>query len=71
MQNIYIAEVRRWLQVIILVGGVARILYCLIIMQMDNSEEISLKKRMRNTVVFVVIAEIFGSIIKIFTSYFS
>ena len=63
-----INELTRALQGIIAAGAVARILWCLSLMFSDFDEEKTYKIRLRNVVVFCIIAEtavgLFGAIVK-------
>lgn len=45
------------LLVVIPIGAAARVAYCLIVINMDGDEEQSYRKRIRNALVFMAIAE--------------
>ncbi|MEG2420825.1 MAG: hypothetical protein RSB55_04695 [Oscillospiraceae bacterium] len=53
-----IQELTHILQILIPIGAGARIAYCLSAMAMDSDEDKSYKTRIRNTLVFVVLAEV-------------
>ena len=46
-----------FLQVTVLIGGIARIVYCLIAMSVNAENEKSYRTRIHNALVFVVISE--------------
>lgn len=55
---------------IIPLGAVARIVYCLFMLSMDTDEEKSYKVRIRNVMVFTVLAECITGLLKVVLSYF-
>lgn len=59
-----------FLQVIIPLGGAARIIYCLAVMSVDEEEQSSYKKRIRNILVFVVLAECASSFLRMAANYY-
>lgn len=57
--------------VVIPIGAAARIVYCLVAINMDGDEEQSYRKRIRNALVFTAIAEAgIGGLLKWATSFF-
>lgn len=59
-----------FLQVIIPLGGAARIVYCLAVMSMDGEEQSSYKKRIRNILVFIVLAECASGFLRMAAHYY-
>ena len=55
---------------LIRVGAVFRVVYCFVRMGMNEEEAIMYKKRVRNTVVFYVIAECIWQIKEIVLGYY-
>lgn len=58
------------LLIVIPCGAVARIGYCALKMGTDDEERGKMKKRIKNILVFLVIAVCLASLISIFTIYF-
>ena len=56
--------------IIIPVGALARVVYCLIAMSMDGDEEQTYKVRIRNVLIFCAIAECIVGLLDYFKSYF-
>lgn len=56
--------------VIIPIAGAVRGMYCLIAMSADTDEDKSYKIRLRNLLIFVILAESITSIVKLVFSYF-
>ena len=66
-----IHELIAFLQLITALGGAARIAYCCIVATTDKEEAAAMKVRIRNIVVFVILAELVTTLIQIFSSYFA
>lgn len=65
-----IQELIAALQVLIAAGAVGRILYCLMMINADGEEDPKVYKvRIRNVLVFTVLAESIGGILQIVQSY--
>ena len=58
------------LQLLILAGGGARIVYCLVLAPVDDEEEKSYKVRIRNILVFVVLSETIVGLLRWAGQYF-
>ena len=58
------------LQTIIPIAATARIVYCLIVMQLSEDEAPSLKKRIRNAIVFTVLTECISGLLTLVMGYF-
>lgn len=58
------------LQGVILVGAMARFAYCLIILQTSEDDAASIKKRMRNVIVFTVLAQCAAGFVHLIAAYF-
>ncbi len=56
--------------IIVPIGTLARIVYCLSAMAVDGDEEQTYKVRIRNALVFCVCAECIVGLIDLFKSYF-
>lgn len=58
------------LLVIIPIGATARIIYCLTVKNMDSDEEKSYDVRIRNILIFTVVAESIAGLLTWASSYF-
>lgn len=58
------------LQILIPLGGAARIAYCALVLNMNGEESASYWKRVRNILVFVVLAECAAGFLKMVANYF-
>lgn len=65
-----IQQLITFMLVIIPVGAAVRIGYCLIVLSMDSEEERSYKVRIRNVIVFTVLAETIAGLLKVVLNYF-
>lgn len=65
-----INEMITWLLILIPVGSGARILYCLAAMPVDEDAVDSYRKRIKNILVFVAIAESLTGILKAVAHYY-
>lgn len=65
-----IKDLINFLLILIPSACAARCVYCIIAMAMNGDEARTYKKRMRNAVIFTVIAECIVAIYDIFASYF-
>lgn len=68
--NATISGLITFFQVIIPIGAAARIVACLGSAAISGDEDGSMKARIRNVLVFTVLAEIITEIIKLVQSYF-
>ncbi|MEM5780049.1 MAG: hypothetical protein AAGU02_02750 [Lawsonibacter sp.] len=59
-----------WLLVFIPLGGTARILYCLAAMSADSDARDSFQKRIKNILIFIVVAEILSGLLKLIAHYY-
>lgn len=59
-----------FLQILIPLAAVPRVIYCLIYISMDNDQAASYKRRIRNLIVFVVLAECIGELILVIKNYY-
>lgn len=59
-----------FLQALIPIGAGARIVYSLMAMAADSEEEHSYRKRIRNALVFVVLAEVISGLLQLVLDYF-
>lgn len=59
-----------FLQVVIPLGGAARIIYCLAAMSADEDGQASYKKRIRNILVFIVLAECASGFLRMVARYY-
>lgn len=59
-----------FLQGIIVTSAVARIIYCLICINMDSDQAATYKRRIRNIVVFLVLSQCIAATIVIIKSYY-
>lgn len=57
------------MQILIPAGGGVRILACLVYMSMEE-DPTAYRKRIRNTLIFIALAECIGSIFRVALSYF-
>lgn len=65
-----VQELITFLQFLIPAAAAARILYCLAASAMDADEEQSYRVRIRNALVFTILAEVISGIVYIVLSYF-
>ena len=68
--NNTISQLITWLQAAIIAGGIVRLGYCLVVIPLDYEESQSYKKRMKNLIIFVVIATSILGILQTVKSYF-
>lgn len=68
-QNADIQQLVQLLQVLILAGGGARIVYCLTMRQFVEDAS-SYSTRMKHTFVFIVLAELITGVLNLVVSYF-
>lgn len=59
-----------FLQMVIPLGGAARIIYCLAAMSADEDGQASYKKRIRNILVFIVLAECASGFLRMVARYY-
>lgn len=59
-----------WLLVVLPVAAAARIVYCLCCIPTDGDNESSYKKRIRNTLIFVVLAETVMGLLRVVAAYY-
>ncbi len=62
-------ELIRWLLVILPLGVAARIIYCLCCIPTDSENETTNKRRIRNTLIFFVLAETIAGLLSIIADY--
>lgn len=62
-------ELIRWLLVILPLGVAARIIYCLCCIPTDSENEATNKRRIRNTLIFFVLAETIAGLLSIIANY--
>ena len=60
----------RFMLIIIPIGALARIVYCLSAMAVDSDEEQTYKVRIRNVLIFCIFAECVVGLLDLFKSYF-
>lgn len=65
-----ITQLISFMQILIPIGVTARIAYCFGIMHIDDDQEKSYKVRIRNALIFTVLAESVGELIQIVFNYF-
>ncbi len=58
------------LLILIPIAGVARIIYCVLSMAADSEESGKMKRRIKNIICFVILAECLVSIIALIESYY-
>ncbi len=68
MNGIY--ELAAILQILIPLSAVPRIIYCLLYIAMDNEQASTYKRRIRNLLIFVALAEGIAGLIVAIKSYF-
>ncbi len=59
-----------FLLIIIPLGALSRVIYCLVAMAVDSDEEQSYRVRIRNALIFTVCAECVMGLMSLFNSYF-
>ena len=59
------------LLILLPLAAAARIVYCLIAMSTDHSDDGSYKLRIRNILIFLILAESIMGLIKVISGYFS
>ena len=64
-----IQELIRWLLVILPLGVSARIIYCLCCIPTDSDNEATHKRRIRNALVFLVLAETIAGLLTVISNY--
>ena len=69
--NSTISQIITLFQVLIPIGAAARIAACAFTMAMDSDTVASLKPRIRNALIFTVLAECITGAIQLFASYYS
>lgn len=65
-----IQELISFLQILIALGGAARGVYCAILIAPKDEEAESYKKRLKNLLIFLVLSETVGELIKTVIGYF-
>ena len=66
-----ISQLIAYLQILIPIGAAARTTYCCIVMYMNEEEKGSYKARIRNALIFAVLAETISGLLRIIIpSYF-
>lgn len=65
-----IQQLITFMLIIIPAGAAARIGYCLVVLAMDSEEERSYKVRIRNVIIFTVLAETIAGLLKVILNYF-
>lgn len=58
-----------WLLVLIPVGVLARVIYCLCYIPVDEEQSALYKRRIRNCFLFLVVAETAAGLLKVIESY--
>lgn len=64
-----IQELIHWLLVILPLGVAARIIYCLCCIPTDSENEATNKRRIRNALIFLVLAETVTGLLAVISSY--
>lgn len=64
-----IQSVIRWLLVVLPLGVAARIIYCLFCIPTDSDNEVTYKKRIRNALIFFVLAETVAGLLAVISAY--
>lgn len=59
------------LLILLPLAAAARIVYCLIAINTDNSDDGSYKRRIKNILIFLILAESILGLVKVISSYFS
>lgn len=59
-----------WLLVVLPVAAAVRIIYCLCCLPTDSGNESSYKQRIRNTLIFVVLAETVMGLLRVVAAYY-
>lgn len=70
IENIDIQDLINYFLIIIPLAGAVRIIYCLILISADNDEEKSYRIRIRNLIIFIILAECIIGTFMVLTSYF-
>ena len=65
-----VKEVIQWLMIVLPVAVVARVVYCLCWIAADSENEASGRQRIRNALVFLVIAEAVTGLLAAIASYY-
>lgn len=66
----WIVEIIGFLRLLIPLGVGARVVYCYVVMHMNDEEERSYKARIRNGLVFVALAEGITELLLLIANYF-
>lgn len=66
----YVQSILRWLLYILPAAVGARCAYCLCLMTTDREQEAIYRRRIRNALIFLVIAESVDGLIHILVSYY-
>ena len=69
--NSVISQIITLFQILIPIGAGARITACVFTMSMDSETAETLKPRIRNALIFTVLAECITGAIQLFASYYS
>lgn len=69
--NSILSEIITMFQILIPIGAGARITACVFTMSMDSDSTASLRPRIRNALIFTVLAECITGMIKLFASYYT
>lgn len=64
-----IQELIHWLLVILPLGVAARIIYCLCCIPTDSENEATNKRRIRNALIFLVLAETVTGLLAVISGY--
>ena len=59
-----------YLRILIPIAGAVRIIYCLIMISADEEAAESLKKRIRNILIFIMISECITSLLLMIAGYY-
>lgn len=66
-----VRELTAWLLVALPIAVAARIIYCLCVLPTDAEQEGSYRRRIRNALIFLVLAETVTGLINVVTAYYS